>query len=149
MERISLRVLIADKDFNSIEDVIFAIIQHHPDWVVSFTASGKECLNRLKNGDCHDVAILGVELPDMSDFKLVEQVREYSDIPIIVLSADNDIYMLVGAFDAGASDYIVKPFDNRMLIARLKALKRRRDWDIEARRKKTKRVTSSNITKGQ
>ncbi len=127
-----MRVLIADNDFNNVEDAASIIIQCQPDWTLTFVNSARECLNILKNGNYHDVAILSAELPDMFDFKLIEQIREHSDIPVIVISPKADIFRLVKAFDAGASDYIEKPFNKKVLIARLKASKRRREWDIQA-----------------
>jgi DNA-binding response OmpR family regulator len=67
----------------------------------------------------------------MSGFELIENIRDYSDVPIIFLSDDNDIQTLVRAFDAGANDYIVVPFNKVIFIARIKARIRRRDWDIQ------------------
>ncbi len=130
-----MKILIAESDSRAIGVLKDVIDVSQPDWGLLSTDSGKECLDMIKNGDCPDVVILGMELPDMPGLELLERIREYSDIPIIVLSGDKDVYMLVRAFDAGANDYIVRPFSNRILIARLKALLRRKEWDMKSRRR--------------
>jgi DNA-binding response OmpR family regulator len=106
-----------------------------PDWRLSQVSSGEECLDMIRNGSSPDVVILEMGVKDMSGLELLERIREYSDIPVVVLSCDKDVYLLVRALDAVASDYIVRPFSNRILLARLKALVRRREWDMKSRRR--------------
>jgi DNA-binding response OmpR family regulator len=124
-----MKILIADIDSEMLNDIRRTLNKYQPDWQLDTVNDGKQCLKAIKNDDRPDVVITGIELPDMPDFKLVEEIREYSDIPVVVLSGNKDIFTLVRAFDAGANDYIVKPFNNRIFVARLKALIRRREWD--------------------
>jgi two-component system response regulator MtrA len=67
----------------------------------------------------------------MSGLDLVKQIRDDSDVPVIVLSRNKDIHTLVKAFDLGANDYIVKPLNKQIFIARLKAIIRRSLWNIQ------------------
>jgi two-component system KDP operon response regulator KdpE len=106
---------------------------YKPECQISIAGTGKECLDIIKNGECFDAVLLGMELTDISGLELLEQFREYSDIPVIVLPEKKDPLVLVRAFDAGASDYLEKPLNVEILFARLKALIRRREWDIQAK----------------
>jgi two-component system KDP operon response regulator KdpE len=72
-----------------------------------------------------DVMVLDLVLPDGSGVEVCEEVRRWSDLPILVLSAVGDEREKVRALDAGADDYITKPFGSDELTARLRALLRR------------------------
>jgi two-component system KDP operon response regulator KdpE len=72
-----------------------------------------------------DVVILDLILPDMDGMKLCQRVREVSDVPVIVLTARKDEKYLVQSLDAGADDYVAKPFRREELLARLRAVMRR------------------------
>jgi DNA-binding response OmpR family regulator len=134
-------LLIADGDSESREDIRSNLYSFQPDWKVLTTDSAKECLNIIKNGDNLDAVILSMNLSDMSSLSLSKFIREYSDLPIIVMSLNKDIHAFVKALDSGASDYIVYPFNEQIFIARLKALVRRRNWDIQARKRKMEKAT--------
>jgi two-component system KDP operon response regulator KdpE len=71
-----------------------------------------------------DVVILDLGLPDMSDNKWLESFREWNQTPVLVLSARDRAADKVAALDAGANDYLVKPFDSCELLARLRVLQR-------------------------
>ena len=72
-----------------------------------------------------DVILLDLGLPDMDGVDIIKKVRSWSNTPIIVVSARSEDMDKVSALDAGADDYITKPFSVRELIARVKALLRR------------------------
>jgi two-component system, OmpR family, KDP operon response regulator KdpE len=72
-----------------------------------------------------DAAIIDLVLPNVDGFELVRRLREWSDIPVIVLSAVGDEEAKVRALAAGADDYVTKPFGPRELVARLEANLRR------------------------
>lgn len=73
-----------------------------------------------------DIIIVDLGLPDMSGLELIREVRNWSDVPIIVLSARTQELDKVDALDAGADDYLSKPFGTAELIARIRAHLRRR-----------------------
>ncbi len=75
--------------------------------------------------------ILGKDLYDVSGLELIELIRDDSDVPVIFLSDDKEIQTLLIAFYRGATDYIVKPFNENVFLARLKAVIRRKLWDLE------------------
>jgi DNA-binding response OmpR family regulator len=135
-----MKILIAENNCEIVEVVKTVIKTYQPDWNLSFTTSGKECIDVVENGNCSDIVIMGMQLSDMSGFELIENIRDYSDVPIIFLSNNNDIQTLVNAFDAGANDYIAVPFNKAIFIARIKARARRRDWDIQAIERKLANV---------
>jgi two-component system KDP operon response regulator KdpE len=74
-----------------------------------------------------DVIILDLVLPDGNGVEVCEEVRRWSTLPIIVLSAVGDEREKVRALDAGADDYVTKPFGTDELTARIRSVKRRRD----------------------
>jgi len=78
-----------------------------------------------------DAAIIDLVLPDMDGIEVCRRLREWTQIPLIVLSAVGDEEAKVGALAAGADDYITKPFGPRELIARLQANLRRTEPDHE------------------
>jgi DNA-binding response OmpR family regulator len=137
-----MKILIVESDCEVIERVKTVIKASQPDWNLSFTTSGKECIDIVGSGNCPDIVIIGMQLSDMSGLELIEHIRDDSDIPIIFISDDKDVQTLVNAFEAGTSDYIVTPFSKAIFIARIKALVRRRDWDIQAAENKQVKVNN-------
>jgi PleD family two-component response regulator len=129
---ITMKMLIANSNSETIKNISLILNSYQPDWQVLVVDSGKECLDTIKNGNCPDAIILGMQLSDMSGLELTGRIRDDSDVPVIFLSDNNDIAILVKAFDAGANDYIVKPLKERIFIAKLEALLRRKMWDIQA-----------------
>ncbi len=94
-------------------------------------ATGEEAL-RLVAERRPDVVILDIGLPGMDGIEVVHGVRGWSDVPIIVLSARGDERDKVEALDAGADDYLTKPFGMGELLARLRAALRRGATDEAA-----------------
>ncbi len=78
-----------------------------------------------------DAAIIDLVLPDIDGIEVCRRLREWTEIPLIVLSAVGDEDAKVGALAAGADDYVTKPFGPRELIARLQANLRRTEPDQE------------------
>ncbi|MFL6022615.1 MAG: response regulator [Marmoricola sp.] len=87
-------------------------------------ATGAEAL-RLGAAHPPDVVILDLGLPDMDGTEVVAGLRGWTDVPILVLSGRSDSADKVDALDAGADDYVTKPFGMDELLARLRAMLRR------------------------
>jgi two-component system KDP operon response regulator KdpE len=87
-------------------------------------ATGEEALDRAAVKP-PSAAILDLMLPDIDGVEVTKRLREWSDMPIIVLSAVGDEQAKVQALAAGADDYVTKPFGTSELVARLKAVLRR------------------------
>ena len=88
---------------------------------------------------CPDIILLDLGLPDMDGIDVISEIRKWAVTPIIVISARNSESEKVKALDAGADDYITKPFGNQELLARIRtALRHRRQTTGE----------SSTVTRG-
>ncbi|HYY35780.1 MAG TPA: response regulator [Candidatus Binatia bacterium] len=72
-----------------------------------------------------DVILLDLGLPDIEGAKVLRRLREWSDVPVLILSVRDDPDEKVAALDAGADDYVTKPFDTAELLARVRAAQRR------------------------
>jgi two-component system KDP operon response regulator KdpE len=72
-----------------------------------------------------DVILLDLGLPDMDGVAVLKRLREWSDVPVLILSVRDQESVKIAAFDAGADDYVTKPFSTAELMARLRALLRR------------------------
>ncbi|MBL9180205.1 MAG: response regulator transcription factor [Verrucomicrobiaceae bacterium] len=79
-----------------------------------------------------DVIILDLGLPDMDGVEVLRRLREWSPIPVLILSVRDQEAMKLAAFDAGADDYVTKPFSTAELLARLTAIQRRHSADENA-----------------
>jgi two-component system, OmpR family, KDP operon response regulator KdpE len=92
-------------------------------YTVDDTGNGEDAL-RLAGRRLPDVLFLDLGLPGMSGLEVIHGVRAWADIPIIVLSARGAEHDKVEALDAGATDYVTKPFGIEELMARLRAAER-------------------------
>lgn len=72
-----------------------------------------------------DVVLLDLGLPDMEGIKVLRRMREWTQVPVLILSVRDDPEEKVSALDAGADDYVTKPFDTAELLARVRVLQRR------------------------
>ena len=93
-------------------------------WAVTEAADGTSGLAAAASTD-PDVVVLDLGLPDLDGVDVVKGIRAWSATPILVLSARTDSHDKVQALDAGADDYVTKPFDVDELLARLRAVTRR------------------------
>ena len=91
---------------------------------VSSCADGREGLERLRH-DTFDLAVLDVMLPSLDGFEITREVRKNSRIPIVMLTARADATDVIVGLELGADDYVTKPFDMPVLVARCRAVLRR------------------------
>jgi len=89
------------------------------------TAADAEQALRLAAGHPTDVVVLDLGLPDMDGIEVIAGLRGWTTVPILVLSGRSEAVDKVDALDAGADDYVTKPFGMEELLARLRALLRR------------------------
>jgi two-component system, OmpR family, KDP operon response regulator KdpE len=99
-------------------------------WEVLCAATGTEGLEAAR-ADKPDVALLDLNLPDMGGLELLERLRGWSSLPVIVISVRDSEADIVRLLNAGADDYVVKPFYTNVLAARIEAIQRRRDPGAE------------------
>jgi two-component system KDP operon response regulator KdpE len=121
-EQKNLRILVVD-DEKSIRSFLKTSLSAYG-YVVFEAAKGKEAL--AESVSAHpDVLILDLGLPDMDGKEVVARIRKRTKTPIIILSVKDDPLEKIAALDAGADDYLTKPFSVGELLARLKAVMRR------------------------
>ena len=92
---------------------------------VSAAGDGRTALSRL-GGEPYDALVLDLMLPDIDGLEVCRQLRAFSDIPVLMLTARGDAMDRVVGLEVGADDYLPKPFEPRELLARLRAILRRR-----------------------
>ena len=123
-----LSILLVEDEKN-ICDFISASLSAQ-DYRISTAHTGKEALPIITS-QCPDLILLDLGLPDMDGMEIIRQVRTWSSIPIIVLSARTQEQEKVRALDLGADDYLTKPFHLAELNARIKSVIRRKQQDGE------------------
>src|SRR5262245_53208403 len=94
-------------------------------FAVSVVGAGRAGLERLAR-ELYDAVILDLMLPDMDGLEVCRQLRAKSDTPVLMLTARGDTMDRVVGLEVGADDYLPKPFEPRELLARLRAILRRR-----------------------
>jgi len=120
--RNNLRLLIVD-DEKSIRKFLNVSLTSYG-YQVSEAITGKEALESVTTFR-PDVIILDLGLPDMDGIEVIENIRKYSQIPLIILSVRDEQQDKIAALDKGADDYLTKPFGIDELHARLRAVLRR------------------------
>jgi DNA-binding response OmpR family regulator len=93
-------------------------------WTVEEAENGKEALERFTKAPT-DVVLIDIMLPDIDGFEVCRAIRRQSDVPIVMVTARDDTHDVVAGLEAGADDYLTKPFAPKELSARIRALLRR------------------------
>jgi DNA-binding response OmpR family regulator len=116
------RISIVEDD-PDIADLI-RLTLHKAGHTAEMLSTGDGVVARL-TADPPDLVVLDLMLPGMDGFECCRQMRRSSDVPVLIISARGDSHDVVAGLEAGADDYIRKPFDIPELAARLRALRRR------------------------
>jgi two-component system, OmpR family, response regulator RegX3 len=119
-----MRVLVVEDD-SSIAEPLAANLRRQG-FTVERAATGAAALSAVEA----DVVLLDLGLPDMDGTEVCRRLRATSDVPIIILTARGDEVDRVVGLELGADDYVVKPFSFRELVARIRAVSRRRQPEI-------------------
>ncbi|MBQ8188465.1 MAG: response regulator transcription factor [Lachnospiraceae bacterium] len=118
----SKKVLVVDDEKLIVKGIRFSLEQDGME--VSCAYDGEEALEIAKN-EKFDIILLDVMLPGLSGFEVCQQIREFSDVPIVMLTAKGDDMDKILGLEYGADDYITKPFNILEVKARIKAIMRR------------------------
>lgn len=116
-------ILVAEDEPAIADAVLYALRSEGMD--AQHCLLGREVAPRVRAGGV-DVVVLDVGLPDGSGFDVCRELRAFSEVPVIFLTARNDEFDRVLGLELGADDYVTKPFSPRELVARVRARLRRR-----------------------
>lgn len=116
------RALVVDDEKLIVKGIRFSLEQDN--MVVDCAYDGEEALAYAR-ANTYDIILLDVMLPKLTGFEVCQQIREFSDVPIIMLTAKGDDMDKILGLEYGADDYITKPFNILEVKARIKAIMRR------------------------
>ena len=133
------KVLVVDDEKLIVKGIRFSLLQDGME--VDCAYDGVEALNMAK-ANSYDMILLDVMLPKMDGFEVCQAIREFSDAPIVMLTAKGDDMDKILGLEYGADDYITKPFNILEVKARIKAIMRRTSPE------RAPQVQSSVIEKG-
>lgn len=125
------KILVVDDDYN-IADLIRLYLEKEQ-YQVNTCSTGKSALEAF-HAWTPDLVILDIMLPEIDGFEVCKQIRKVSRIPVIMLTARGETFDKVLGLELGADDYLVKPFEPKELLARVKAVLRRtlsQELDVE------------------
>ncbi len=124
------RALVVDDEKLIVKGIRFSLEQDGME--VDCAYDGEEALEYAKNNK-YDIVLLDIMLPKLTGFEVCQQIREFSNVPIIMLTAKGDDMDKILGLEYGADDYITKPFNILEVKARIKAIMRRSDAKGNAR----------------
>lgn len=133
-------ILIVD-DEKEIRELLRLYIEKEGYFVIQ-AQNGLEALKQAASTQI-DLAVIDIMMPEMDGYQLIRGLREYSNLPIIVVSAKTENYEKILGLDIGADDYVTKPFDPLEITARIKAQLRR--YDIGLPDSKTELLTAGGL----
>lgn len=126
------RVLVVDDEKLIVKGIRFGLEQEGME--VDSAFDGEEALEKARQND-YDIILLDVMLPKVDGFGVCQQIREFSDVPIIMLTAKGEDIDKILGLEYGADDYITKPFNILEVKARIKAILRRNDKKSQVKEK--------------
>ncbi len=137
------RILVVDDDRNICE--LIRLYLEKEGFDVTLAYDGQAALTLFKEST-PSLVLLDVMLPKMDGFQVCREIRRISNIPIIMLTAKGETFDKVLGLELGADDYMVKPFENKELVARIKAALRRYDPKDDAEKEVVYPNLAINLT---
>jgi DNA-binding response OmpR family regulator len=119
-----MKVLVVDEEPDVRKLIFMSFQMQQPSWEVIGAEDGPQALE-LMESERPDVVLLDIGLPEMSGFEVLEAIRVFSDVPVIMLTVRDDELSKVQGLELGADDYVTKPFSHLELMARVRAVLRR------------------------
>ncbi|MBR0147738.1 MAG: response regulator transcription factor [Lachnospiraceae bacterium] len=116
------KILVVDDEKLIVKGLKFSLEQDGME--VDTAYDGEEALGKVRAGS-YDLILLDIMLPKLSGYEVCQSIREFSDVPIIMLTAKGDVMDKILGLDYGADDYMSKPFNVLEVKARIKAIFRR------------------------
>lgn len=128
-----MRILVIDDEPDVVESVRLGFTLQWREIDVVGAVNGEAGLDAIEH-ERPDIVLLDIGLPDIDGFEVLRQVRAFSDVPVVMLTAHDDSMDKVKGLELGADDYVTKPFNHLELMARVKAVLRRLDMPAPASR---------------
>lgn len=128
------KILVVDDEKLIVKGIRFSLEQEGME--VDCAYDGEEALKMAKEND-YDMILLDVMLPKLTGFEVCQQIREFSNVPVMMLTAKGEDMDKILGLDYGADDYITKPFNILEVKARIKAIIRRTEKKAAAETKET------------
>ena len=119
-----MKVLVVDDQPDIIDVISLCISLRWPAATVVTACDGATGLQMIET-ETPDVVILDIGLPDQNGFQTLQEVRQFSQVPVIMLTVRNEVTDIARALQMGADDYIIKPFSHVEFLARVEAVLRR------------------------
>ena len=119
---VPIRILTVEDDERIRQSVRLAL--EDEGWAVDEAETGEEAIKVFGRSPA-DVLLIDIMLPGMDGFEVCRQIRRLSDVPIVMVTARDDTHDVVAGLEAGADDYLTKPYQTKELSARIRALLRR------------------------
>ena len=138
----SNKILVVDDDLNICE--LLKLYLENDGYVVYTANDGQEAVNMFQT-KTPDLVLLDIMLPKMDGWQVCREIRKTSSAPIIMLTAKGETFDKVLGLELGADDYVVKPFDAKEVMARVKAVLRRTKGEAEAADSQNKIVMYDNL----
>ena len=120
------KILIVDDDKNICE---LLRLYFEKDGFDTIVANDGEAAIKLENSEKPDLILLDIMLPKVDGWQVCREIRKYSNVPIIMVTAKSETFDKVLGLELGADDYVSKPFDSKEVVARVKAVLRRTSPD--------------------
>jgi two-component system KDP operon response regulator KdpE len=128
-----MRILVVDDEPDVVESVRLGFMLQWRDVEVLGAGEGEAALDVVEL-EHPDIVLLDVGLPGMDGYEVLRQIRAFSDVPVVMLTARDDAMDKVKGLELGADDYVTKPFNHLELMARVKAVLRRLELPAPASR---------------
>ncbi len=116
------KILVADDDRNIAE--LLRLYLEKDGYTVTLACDGVDAMEKF-NADTPDIVLLDIMMPRLDGWQVCREIRQKSSCPIIMLTAKGETFDKVLGLELGADDYVVKPFDTKEVVARIKAVLRR------------------------
>jgi len=124
---------VVDDEPDLVESVALGLTLQWREVEVLSAASADEALDVVER-ESPDIILLDIGLPDRDGFEVLRELRQFSDVPVVMLTARDDAMDKVKGLELGADDYVTKPFNHLELMARVRAVLRRHDMPPPASR---------------
>jgi two-component system KDP operon response regulator KdpE len=128
-----MRIIVVDDEPDVVESVRLGFTLQWREVDVLGAADGEAALDAVE-AERPDIVLLDIGLPGLDGFEVLRRIREFSDVPVVMLTARDDAMDKVKGLELGADDYVTKPFNHLELMARVKAVLRRHDMPAPASR---------------